>query len=213
MRFNPDKFDRHLENIGQNVQWRRSYSCICLNPDSGAPNPRHARCGGKGRIWADPIDTKIGISRQDTNDNLAALGHWDSGDMLASIPRSSVMWAGSGMFDRVTMKNSTDIFSQPMQHGSPMERLIFAVKSISRVFWEDSSEQLVEGAIPVVADDGTLSWPGGIGEPPPASKYAITGEKYSEYYVYGHFPSDRNEHAGMELPKRCTLRKFDLFNR
>jgi hypothetical protein len=144
---------------------------------------------------------------------MAAMGNWESGDMLITIPRTSCMWEFAGQNDRVIMKNSTDVFSQPMKRGHISERLIFPVESISRVFWENSSGALIEGGVPVVSDDGHLSWPGGIGEPPQGMTYSLTGQKFSEYYIYGHFPSDRNEHAGMELPKRCTLRKFDLFNR
>lgn len=213
MKFNADKFDRHLNNIGQDVKWRRSYACTCLNPESGSANPKHARCGGKGYFWDVAIETRIGIARQDTNPNLAVVGQYDTGDMLGVIPRSSAMWAGAGEYDRVIMLNSTDRFSQPLKRGSTTERLIFAVKDITRIFWENSSGDIVEGAIPQVSTNGVLSWAGGVGEPPPGTIYSVSGNKFTEYYIYKHLPSDRNEHAGMALPKRCTLRKFDLFNR
>ena len=110
--------------------------------------------------------------------------------------------------------NSTDVFSQPFTHGSPTEKIIFFVASVERCFWLDpATRQIVEGGIPVVAPDGTLSWPGGVGEPPPATTYSLTGTRYDEYYVLDQLPSDRNEHSGMTLPKRVVMRKFDLFGR
>lgn len=213
MRFNRQKFNRFLTNIGQEVIWKHSHSCACVNPETGSANPKHALCNGKGRIWAPGVKTTIGISKQDTDENLAAMGHYDTGDLSVTIPENSPAWDGCGQFDRVMMLNSTDVFSLPLKRGAPTERLIFSVSKVTRVFWLNSGGQLVEGGIPVVNQDGTLTWVGGIGEPPPGASYSITGEKFTEYYVYGHFPSDRNEHKGMRLPKRCVLRKFDLFNR
>src|SRR5574344_1187428 len=100
MRFNPAAFDRHLNNIGQKVQWRRSYACACVNPASGAPDPKHALCAGKGRIWDKPVDTVAGIARQETLAEWMKAGLWESGDMVLSIPQASPLW-DAGQFDRV----------------------------------------------------------------------------------------------------------------
>jgi hypothetical protein len=213
MQFNADWFDRHIEGMGQDVLWRRSYSCTCLDPESGSPKHNHARCGGKGKIWDAPKPSRVGVPKQDTNLKMAGMGNWEEGDMVITIPRTSCMWEFAGQNDRVVMLNSTDVFSQPMKRGHISERLIFPVESINRVFWENTSGTIVEGGIPAVSNDGHLTWAGGIGEPPVGTVYSLSGQKYSEYYVYGHFPSDRNEHAGMQLPKRCVLKKLDLLNR
>jgi hypothetical protein len=214
MRFNSAAFDRHLGNIGQRVAWRRSYACACVNPNSGAPDPKHALCSGKGRIWDEAINTVCGIAKQTVSPEMAALGIWDSGDMVMTVPQSSPMWADAGKFDRVVLKNSTDVFSQPMMRGGVTEKLLFPVASVSRCFWLDPTTRLiVEGGIPVIGADGKPTWPGGVGEPPPATSYSLTGQKYDEYFVYDALPSDRNEHSGMRLPKRVTLRKYDLFGR
>lgn len=214
MRFNRVHFNRFLSgNIGQEVIWRHSYACPCVRPDTGAPDPKHTLCAGKGRLWAAGVRTTVGIAKQDTDDNLANMGHYDTGDLSVSIPENSPAWDACGQFDRVLMLNSTDMFSQPLRRGSPTDKLIFSVSKITRVFWLNNAGQIVEGGIPQVDANGILSWLGGVGEPPPGATYSVTGEKFTEYYVYGHFPSDRNEHKGMRLPKRCVLRKFDLFNR
>lgn len=214
MRFNPRAFDRFIANIGQEVLWRRAYACACLNPHSGAPDPKHQLCLGKGRLWDEPVETVIGIASQDVSSELIAAGLWESGDMVMTIPQESPVWEFGGQFDRVVLRNSTDMFSQPMTRGSPSERLIFPVAAVSRVFWlHPQTRNLVEGAVPTIGSDGRPTWPGGVGEPPPGTTYSISGEKFSEYYIYGQYPSDRNEHSGMRLPKRVTLRKFDLFGR
>lgn len=215
MRLNPKAFDSFLAgNIGQDLLWRRRWGCACVNPTSGAPDPKHQLCGGKGHIWDDPVATKAGVAHQETQAELQAAGLWEAGDMVLSIPQASgAMYDNCSRFDRVTMLNSDDIFSQPLTRGAPTERLIFAVHSIERCFWlHSTTRQIVEGGVPVVDANGGLSWPNG-GEPPPGTAYSLTGKKYSEYFVFQGWPSDRGEHFGRRLPKKVILRKFDLLNR
>lgn len=50
MRLNPAAFDRFLTGIGQQVLWRRAYACACVSLQSGAPDPKHALCSGKGPV-------------------------------------------------------------------------------------------------------------------------------------------------------------------
>jgi hypothetical protein len=212
MKFNAAAFDRHLANIGQDVLWRRSYACACVNPASGQPDPKHALCLGKGRLWDAPVRTVVGVSHQEVNAELAPMGLWESGDLSLSIPQYSGLW-DAGQYDRVTMLNATTVFSQPLTRGAPSERLLFQPKIISRVFWlHPQTRAVVEGGIPVVDNSGMLSWPG-VGEPPAGTTYSITGEKFDEYFVWMAFPSDRNMHQGMRLPKKAVVRRFDLFSR
>lgn len=212
MRFNSSAFDRFLVDIGQDVTWRRSFSCACVNPASGQADPKHALCSGKGRIWEPPISTVTGIASQKVQMQWAQMGQWEQGDMVLSIPQVSPLW-GAGQYDRITSMNSTDVFSQPLVHGAPTERLIFAVASITRCFWlHPQTRLIVEGGLPVVSATGTLSWPNG-GEPPPGMTYSLTGAKHSEYFIWGDMTSDRNQHSGMALPRRVVARKWDLFGR
>lgn len=212
MRFNPGAFDDFLTGIGQRVLWRRSYACVCVNPASGQPDPKHALCGGKGRIWDDPVETVTGIASQKVQIQWAQLGMWEAGDMVLSIPQISPLW-DAGQFDRVTALDSTDAFSQPLVRGTASERLIFPVASTTRCFWQDKATgRIVDGGLPQVGADGRLSWPSG-GEPLPGTTYSLSGTKFSEYYVWGELPSDRNQHSGMRLPRRVVVRKFDLFSR
>lgn len=212
MRFNPGAFDRHLANIGQKVQWRRSYGCACINPASGQPDPKHALCQGKGRLWDAPLTTVVGVASQKVQLAWIQAGMYEQGDMVLSIPQSSPLW-DSGQYDRVLMLNSTTVFSQPLTRHAPSERIIFQVDKISRCFWlHPTTRLIVEGGIPVVDAEGRLSWPNG-GEPPAGTTYSLTGTKFDEYFVWADLPSDRNEHSGMRLPKRLVARKFDLFNR
>ena len=213
MRFNPTLFDRHLANIGQRVLWRQSFACACMNAASGQPDPKHALCSGKGRIWSDPIPTVTGVASQGTQAKWAAMGMWASGDMVLSIPQASPLWE-AGLFDRITALDSTDVFSQPLVRGAPSERLLFQPESITRVFWLDPATRLpVAGAIPSVGADGLPVWAGGIGAPAPGVTYSMTGTRHSEYYLFDNFPSDRNQHSGMRLPKRVVARQWDLFSR
>lgn len=213
MRFNPVRFDEFLREIGQNVAWRRSYACACVSPSSGQPDPKHALCLGKGRIWEAPVTTITGIASQKVQLEWAKLGMWEQGDLVLSIPQASPLWE-AGQFDRVTSLNSTDVFSQPLVRGAPSERLLFKPATLTRCFWlHPTTRQIIDGELPSVSDDGLLSWVDGAGEPPPGATYSLTGTKYGEYFLWGEMPSDRNQHGGMRLPRRVVARRFDLFSR
>lgn len=213
MRFSVSAFDRFLTGIGQRVLWRRSYACACVNPSSGSPDPRHALCGGKGRIWDPPVQTVTGVASQKVQIAWAQMGMYELGDMVLSVPQSSPLW-DAGAFDRVTALNSTDVFSLPLVRNAPSERLLFQPSVLTRCFWlHPTTRQPVEGALPVVDAAGRLSWPGGLGEPPAGATYSLTGERFSEYFIWGDLPSDRNQHGGMRLPRRAVARRFDLFGR
>lgn len=213
MRFRPSHFDRFIDSIGQDVEWRHSYACACVNPETGSPDHKHALCKGKGRIWDPPVLTVAGVPSQNTTLKLITAGLWQNGDMTLTLPRSSPMWASAGVFDRVTLLNSTDPFSMPMKRGAPSERLLFKVSSLERVFWlHPTTREPVEGSLPTVDADGHLIW-GPDGAPPPGVAYSLTGQMYSEYFIFDHLPSDRNQHHGVQLPKKVQLRRWDLFGR
>lgn len=213
MRLRPSHFDRHLKNIGQDVLWYRSYACACVNTESGSPDPKHTLCRGKGRLWDAPLKTLVGVPSQSTSAKMIAAGLWEHGDMMVTIPQFSPMWELAGRYDRVTALNSTDVFSIPLKRGAVSEKLLFKPATISRVFWLDPSSRLpVESSHPTVGDDGTITWGTGIA-PPINTIYSMTGTRYSEYYLFDQFPSDRNEHQGVRLPKKVQLRKWDLFGR
>lgn len=209
MRLSPERFNAWLGNIGQQFLWRKSFACPCVNPQSGAADPAHALCGGLGRIWNAPLPGIAGVANQKTQREWAQFGVWESGDMVISVPSNSVLYA-MGQFDRATMLNSTDPFSLVLTRGQN-DVLRFPVVAIERVFWLNGGGTMVEGGIPTVDGSGALTWV--AGEPPAAQQYTIHGTRFTEYYCYGPFPSDRGEHAGAALPKRAVLRRFDLFMR
>lgn len=213
MRLRADHFDRHIKNMGQDMLWRRSYACACVSAETGSPDPKHLLCRGKGRIWDAPIKTLVGVPNQTTTAKMIMAGLWEQGDMTVTIPRSSPMWENAGRYDRVTMLNSTDVFSVPLTRGAVTEKLPFKPATITRVFWLDPTTRLtIDGVFPSVSDDGVITWGAGL-TPPAGAVYSMTGTKYSEYYFFDQFPSDRNEHQGVQLPKKAQLRKWDLFGR
>lgn len=210
MQLSPDKFNRFLAGIGQNITWSRSFACPCFNANSGAAKPSCQQCKGKGRIWSAPIPCIIGIAGQKVQKEWAQFGQWESGDAVVTIPSDAPAYA-AGQFDRIMMLNSTDSFSETLAHDGD-DRLYVPVASIERVFWLDPvTSAIIEGGLPTVAANGVLTWLSG--EPPAGIGYCITGTKFSEYFVFNAMPSDRNEHQGAQLPKKVVLRKFDLLGR
>jgi hypothetical protein len=213
MRLNPAAFNTFLGGIGQKYSWRRSYACPCVDPHSGASKPSCPLCFGNGRQWIAPVDGVAGMAGAKTQRDWAQFGVYESGDVVVTIGSDSPMYA-MGQFDRVTALNASNQFSVVLTRGEATEaaklRLI-TLKSIDRVFWlTTDGTTVVEGGIPAVAN-GVPTWASGA--PPAATQYTISGSRSLEYFCYGDFPSNRNEHSGAPLPKRVVLRDFDLFNR
>lgn len=211
MQLNPAGFNKLLNNLGEWFAWRQSFACPCVNPNSGAPLAGCPHCFGKGRAWvATPTRARAGVASSSTQLKWAQMGMWVSGDMVLSIPEDSPLYDIS-QFDRVAPETNAQDFSMPLVRGATKERVNGPVLSVSRVFWYDGQDT-VEGGIPIVAADGTLTWPNG-GEPPQGKTYSISGQRTSEYFCFGAFANDRFKHAGARLPKLMVLRKFDLFGR
>lgn len=210
MRFNAGAFNAFLGNIGQEYEWRKSFACPCVNLHSGAARPNCPQCGGRGRLWAAGVHGVAGVASSRIQREWAQFGVYENGDTVVSIPENTPMY-DIGPFDRVRMLNSTEQFSLPLVRGQN-DRLLGPIESIERVFWlHPQTRAIVEGGIPTVAADGTLTWT--ADEPPAGMQYSISGRRLQEFFCWGDFPSNRNQHQGMRLPRRVVLRKFDLFGR
>lgn len=208
MQLNPKAFNAHLAAIGQQVTWRRSHACPCVNPNSGASTPGCPICGGRGRFWDPEVASVIGIASQGVQKRWAQMGRYEAGDAVVAIPENSPAY-DAGQFDRVAMLNSTDRFSVPLTRGADDERLFFRIANIDRVFWlTNGGAPIVDGGIPTVDAQGVLTWV--TGAPPAGIQYTVEGSKNSEYFVFDTMPSDRNEHSGARLPRKAVLRNFDL---
>lgn len=211
MQFNPGRFNDWLSNIGQKIMWQRARTCPCVSSNSGAAKVNCPVCHGKRVFWDAPIAGVVGIAGQNVQRKWAQSGRWEDGDAVVTIPENTPFYDG-GQFDRVLMLNSTDRFSLVFVRGAPAEKLTVRVEQIGRVFWlTNGALPIVDGGIPTVAADGTMTWKDGA--PPAGTQYTIEGTRYSEYFVFSALTSDRNEHQGARLPKKVVLRSFDLFAR
>lgn len=157
MKLSPAKFNRFMNHIGQRCSWRRAYDCPCINPHSGAALHNCEFCGGKGQTWADPVEGVAGLAGHRVQREWAQFGIWESGDLVVTIPESSPLYA-MGQFDRVTMLNATDRFDLTLTRGQN-DTLNFPVAAVERVFWLDENDDVVEGVIPTIAADGSVTWP------------------------------------------------------
>jgi len=209
MRFNAGWFNAHLADMGQDFLWRRSSMCPCVNQNSGAAKHNCQYCSGKGRSWAPGVAVKAGMASEKVLRQWAQFGRWESGDAVLSVPENSPLY-NAGQFDRVTMLNATDRFSLVLIRGQN-DKIHFPVKHVDRVFWINSSDAIVEGGNAAVDSGGNLSWVSGA--PPVGTQYSITGERFSEYFMYDDIPGDRNHHYGSRLPRKMVIRRFDLFGR
>jgi hypothetical protein len=168
-------------------------------------------CFSKGRFWPVSVPAKAGVASQKTQQNWAQFGMYESGDTVLSVPNTSPIY-GAGQFDRLVALDATEQFSVNLIRGTK-DRLLQPVQTITRVFWLNPAlTQTIDGRLPVVAADGTLSWPAG-GGPPANTAYSVSGTQFQEFCVFMDYPSNRNEHDGAPLPKRIVARRFSIMNR
>lgn len=150
-------FNAMLNEMGQEVAWRRAYDCPCRDQHSGAAKPSCPSCLGKGVTWGSAVVGTVGVSGQKVQQQWAKLGMYESGDQVLTVPSDSPVYSAGG-FDRLTMNNSSVPFSRVLGYTENSSLLDIGAISIERVFWLNSMNAAVEGAIPAIANDGTLTW-------------------------------------------------------
>ncbi len=198
--------------FGQQLTWRPSTLCPCRDENSGGALPGCFQCHGAGVLYAPPQTAWAGLTGMRVAKEWAAFGQWESGDVVVTVPQDSPLYA-AGENDRVLMVQSTEPF-RVILTASGADRLRFSATELDRVFWlTPDTTVLVEGAIPDVAPDGSLSWADGTGAPPLGTQYSVTGRRNQEYYVFKDLPQDRAHFGGLPLPRRVVLRRFDLMAR
>lgn len=208
MRLSSAAFNRFLAQMGQTFAWRKSYACPCINRHSGQANPQCPHCSGKGRLWDGAVVGEAGIVSRSRMRDFATFGVWDQDDIMLSIPSNSPLYS-MGQFDRVAAMNRSEPFSLNFVRGLN-ESIKFAILSLDRVFWIDGAG-IRDAALPTIGADGSLVW--GADSPPMGVTYSVTGRRMPEYFVYQELPTDRPLHFGEKLPRRVSLRRFDLFGR
>ncbi len=216
MSFSVDDFNEFLGEsgpVGQTYIWYRADPCPCADAHSGAGRQGCPMCSGKGVQFAAGQGGVAAMASSRTQREWAQFGTYEQGDVVVTIPENSPLY-DVGQYDRVTATDSIVRFGEVLEHGSgALEVLPFLALSITRVFWLNEDETAnVDGGIPTIAEDGSLSWPEG-GEPPADTQYTVTGTKYLEYICLGNFPTNRAMGQGLRLPRKVVLRDSDLFKR
>ncbi|MBT3196983.1 MAG: hypothetical protein HN842_05230 [Gammaproteobacteria bacterium] len=208
MRFSPRKFNNMINNVAQNVSWRKAYACPCVNPQSSAADPECRHCGGKGNIWDDAVDGTAALTERDTLRQWKEFGQMDAGDLVLVLASDSALYE-IGRSDRVVMQDRTEPFSINLLSGR-RDQLRLPVVSIDRLFWLLPNGDISDGEIPKILDNGIIEheFP-----PPIGTTYSVTGRQHPEYFVWMSLPTDRPHHKGSRLPRRVVLRKWDLYGR
>jgi hypothetical protein len=203
--FEPSEFNTLLNDMGQDVRWRRASACPCVSPSSGQPDPYCDHCAGKGRLWQGEVGARTGVAGGNVQKQWLNFGQYASGDIVVSVPEDSPLY-DIGPFDRVLFLNRTEPFSQNVVKGVN-ERINFPVVELEKVLYLQGG-QLVDAALPMINPDGSLDWSGV--EVPDGVTFAITGRRRAEYFCLPDTPWDRPHHAGARLPRKVVLRRFDM---
>lgn len=205
------EFNEFLEFMGQDATWRRGYACPCRNPDSGAALPNCPACRGLGFSWSDAVATSVALTGARAQQRWEQFGLFMSGDLVVTLASDQPVYA-MGESDRLLLVNSSEPFTEIVQWGSS---ILGNVLSIDRCYRLDLSpgagELEVELAVPVVGEDGTLSW--ASGGPVSGTQVSVSGRRNLEYFCLQEFPQDRAHHHGHSLPRRVVLRRWDLWGR
>jgi hypothetical protein len=212
MDLSPGLFDDLLGAAGQRISWASSDLCPCRDQYTGQAKQGCPTCGGRGVIWATPVEAWTGVASVQVAKQWAAFGQWESGSIIFSIPEDSPFYA-CGENDRVVMLESSEPF-RAIYTRNGTDLLNYQIQVIDRVFWLDPVTQLiVEGSIPNVSELGWLDWNGIPGAPPDGIEYTLRGRKRPEFYIFQDLPQDRAHFGGQRLPRRVAAKRFDLFGR
>jgi hypothetical protein len=209
MQLSPVRFNALLNGLGQLTGLRRAHDCPCRDEHSGAARPDCPACAGIGVIWDAAVDAMVALAGQKVQRGWAQFGFYEQGDVVLTLPSDSPAY-DMGERDRVVFLQSTTPFSVTRTRTGA-EKLDFPVATVEAVLWLDGNGLRVDGGLPAVAADGSLTWASGA--PPAQTQYSITGRRRPEYFCWGDFPQDRAHHGGRTLPRRVVLRRFDLFGR
>ena len=207
MRFQPDKFNGFLNALAQQWVWRKAYACPCISSRSGQAVPNCIHCNGNGRLWGDPVNGSACVIGRSAVLKFSKFGEYLNEDIFLEVPSDSPLYE-MGVYDRVDSINRTEPFSQNIVAGINVAKK-FDVLSVEKVFWLDTDNNRVEGDIPAVQNDGSLSWAGVI--PPTGVTYSITGRRNAQFYCYAQLPLDRPHFGGLDLPRRLVLRNYSLY--
>jgi hypothetical protein len=208
MRLNPDRFNRFLAKMGQDVTWSRAIDCPCRSAYSGGADPACPSCHGVGQHWDRPTGATIALTGQKVQRAWAQFGQWEQGDVTVSLPSDSPAYA-MGEYDRVLFSDSSEPFSESYVRGRE-QPLRYPIVRLDRAVVRDADGFITPISLPEVIDNAFVWTQGG---PAPGQSYSISGRKRPEYYCYQNFPQDRAHHQGRELPRVVVLRRFDLLNR
>lgn len=205
--FDVSEFNTHLNEMGQDVAWRRAHACPCVNPASGQPKVNCKHCLGKGRIWKLPVPARTGVAGGNVMKKWVDFGGYAEGDVIVSIPSDSPLYA-VGPFDRVLFLNRTEPFSQNVVKGVN-EVIKFPVLELEQVSYI-AGDDVVDAPLPLILPDGSLEWSGV--ELPDGVTFSITGRRRAEYFCWPQTLLDRPHSFGLALPRKVVLRRFDLYN-
>ncbi|MDR3517130.1 MAG: hypothetical protein P4M00_15055 [Azospirillaceae bacterium] len=212
MSVSPGEFNRLLRAMGQGVNWRAASLCPCRDRNSGAARIDCPVCAGRGVIWAPPVAAWTGITRMRIVREAVAFGAWLSGDEILTIPADSPLYAAAED-DRVVMTDSSEPFSLLLTRGVD-DALVFTVVTIDSCGWLAADGQsIVAGSLPMVAGDGSLSWPIGQVGPDAGMQYSLRGRRRPEYFIFKELIRDRAHFGGKALPRRVVARRLDLWGR
>ena len=198
--------------MGQDMSWSRASFCPCRDPNSGGARAGCPVCRSRGVIWDAAVPCRAGLSGMKVQKEWERFGQYEAGDVVVSVGSDMPMYA-AGENDRIVFTQSSESFDVVLSHDGT-DKLPYRIITCDLCFWlAPDRTTLVHGGIPLQDATGLLTWPAGQGEPPAGVQYTLRGRRRPEYFLFKELAQDRSHFGGLALPRRCALRKFDLFGR
>lgn len=213
MQLAPASFNRLIGHLGQAALWRPSQLCPCRDPYSGAADPGCAACHGRGVFWRAPIRCKVGLTGLKVAREWRDFGMWEDGDVVLTLPSDSPVYAAAEN-DQIILTDSSVPWAETHTRGAPDERWPAYLVKAEAIAVLEAGVPVAAGVprLPPTETGGPPAW-GDATRPAIGQQYSVRGRRRPIYYVFRQLPQDRAHHGGLTLPRRVSVRSFDLFGR
>lgn len=149
---------QHIERLGREVYWEKSFQCPCVDPKTHAPRSNCKVCHGQGIVFKDPYKLRMLMQSDDRG---VYNGHYGSQEIRSAIATPQLtengIENGISARDRITIQDmpitQTYIFNVTELRLSRGVFIPYSVKNIDEAYSLDANGNLLS-----IGAENTLSY-------------------------------------------------------
>lgn len=221
--FDPQRFDKLIEDHGTPALWQRARYCPCFDSSTGQPRVNCPLCsrahGIPGILWAPATPTMVFAPSRGRKDEYDLLGAWMQGMLMMTFPTGKV----PGHLDRIDLLKGVMVVNNefhvrgeldPLGRSTERLRLGHAL-SIQDCLCADGENgeilrEFVEGEDFLANyDNGDIIWADGRG-PAEGTRYSMRYAARPSFVCLS--PQSRDE-GGTQQVYRSLFQRLDFFRR